>query len=146
MFLISTTFALVIGLYFARNNIVISIIVSLAYLLFVLWRFGKKRFAVCLALFGVGVLIPRIPLPSNNGPSFTGIVIDVRDNYYVFQSKFERYYVYSAENDFEIGDKLTLNGNVHDVKFETFESQFNFKEYLSNKGVEKELTGIFENT
>ena len=140
MFLICTTFALVIGLYFARNNIVISIIVSLAYLLFVLWRFGKKRFAVCLALFGVGVLIPRIPLPSNNGPSFSGIVIDVRDNYYIFQSKFERYYVYSAENDFEIGDKLTLNGNVHDVKFETFESQFNFKEYLSNKGVEKELT------
>ena len=140
MFLLCTTFALVIGLYFARNNLVISIIVSLAYLLFVLWRFGKKKFVIILAFFGLGVLIPRIPWPTNSGPNYGGIVIDARDNYYIFQSKFERYYVYSPESDFEIGDRLTLSGFVQDIKFDTFESQFNFKNYLHNKGIDQQLT------
>ena len=140
MFLLCTTLSLVLGLYFARNNTVISILISTIYLLFVLWRFGRKKFVIILAFFGIGVLIPRIPWPSNSGPSYGGIVIDARDNYYIFQSRFERYYVYSADNDFEIGDHLTLNGKVEDIKFETFESQFNFKEYLHNKGTDKQLT------
>ena len=139
MFLLCTTFSLVLGLYFSRNNVVISILISLAYLIFILFRYGKKRFVIVLALFGVGVLIPNIPLPTNSGPQYSGIVIDVRDNYYLFQSKFERYYVYAEENDFEIGDHLVIKGETKEFITTTYESRFDFKKYLNNKGTTKEL-------
>ena len=139
MFLLCTTFALVLGLYFARNNLVISIIISLAFLVFVLYRFGKKKLVIALVFFGIGVFIPRIPVSINSGPEYKGIVIDARDNYYLFQSKFERYYVYSEDNDFEIGDRLVLKAKVCDLKITTYESRFDFSAYLRNKGITKEL-------
>ena len=139
MFLFSTTLSLVLGLYFARNNLVISILISIAYLAFILWRFGKKKFLIVAALFGIGVLLPRVTFKPNSGPDYGGIVIDARDNYYLFQSKFERYYVYSKDNDFEIGDRLILKADVTPLKSTSYESQFDFKEYLRNKGITKEL-------
>ncbi len=139
MFLLCTTLSLVLGVYFARNNLVISILISVAYLAFILWRFGKKKLLIVAALFGIGVLIPRVTLPSNNGPDYGGIVIDAWDNYYLFQSKFERYYVYSKDNDFEIGDRLVIKGEVKEFKSTSYESQFDFKSYLRNKGTTKEL-------
>ena len=139
MFLLCTTLSLVLGLYFARNNIVISILICLIYFGFVLWRFGKKKFIVFASFFVIGIFIPKIPLPVNEGPEYKGYVIDARDNYYIFQSKFEKYYVYSKENEFEVGDKLVLNGKTQNLKFNTYESQFDFKQYLNNKGVTKQL-------
>ena len=140
MFLLCTTFSLVLGLYFARNNLVISILISVCYLAFILWRFGRKKFIIVAALFGIGVLIPRVTFKPNSGPDYGGIVIDARDNYYLFQSKFERYYVYSKDNDFEIGDRLVLKGEVKDYKTTSYESQFDFKSYLLNKGITKEIS------
>ena len=134
-----TALSLVIGLYFARYNLVVSILISIAYFVFVLWKYGKKKVVVFIAFFAIGVFIPRVTFASNNGPDYGGIVIDARDNYYIFQSKFERYYVYSKGNDFEIGDQLVIEGGVKEIKQNTFESQFNFKSYLFNRGVGKEL-------
>ena len=139
MFLLTLTFALVLGLYFLRNNIVVSILISVAYLIFVLYRFGKKKFVLFISFFGLGVLVPLIPLPTNTGPDYGGIVIDARDNYYIFQSGLERYYVYSEGNDFEIGDRLTINGTSEPLKITNYESRFDFKKYLHNKGVSKQI-------
>ena len=139
MFFFSTTLSLVIGLYFSRNNIVISILISLTYLLFILFRFGKKRFLIVALMFGVGVLTPSLKPKSTTGPDYGGIVVDARDNYYIFESKFQKYYVYAEENDFEIGDRLVLKGQVRDLKINTIESQFDFKSYLENKGTTKEI-------
>ena len=139
MFLLCTTFSLVLGLYFARNNIVISILITIAYFIFILYRFGKRKLIIVVALFSVGVVVQRLPLPKNEGPTYSGIVIDARDNYYLFQSKFERYYVYSKSNDFEIGDRLVLKGEVIPFKSTTYESRFDFGKYLKNKGITTEL-------
>lgn len=139
MSLLVTTFSLILGLYFSRGNLVVSILVSIAYFVFILWRFGKKKFIVFLMVFGVGVLIPNISLPINNGPDYGGIVIDARDNYIIFESKLQKYYVSAPENDFEIGDYLVIKGRVNELKFNTFESQFNFSEYLRNKGAQREI-------
>ena len=133
-----TTFSLVLGLYFLRGNVVLSIIISIAYFGFILYRFGKKKFFIFAAMFVVGALFPRIPFPAQNGP-YSGFVIEARENYVIFQAGFDRYYVSSKENDFELGDYLVLDGSVNEIKFTTYESQFNFKDYLKNKGVDKEL-------
>ena len=145
MFLLSTTFALVLGLYFGRNNIVISVLVSLAYLCFVLYRFGKRKFLIVILLFGLGIIVPKITFAPSKGPDYGGYVIDVRDNYYLFESKLNRYYVYAKDNEFEVGDRLIIKGKVTDFKFNTYESQFDFKQYLKNKGVTKELVAYETN-
>lgn len=89
-------------------------------------------------MFAIGVLLPRIPFPSQTGP-YSGFVVEARENYVIFQAGFDRYYVSSRENDFEMGDYLVVEGSVNEIKFTTYESRFNFKDYLSNKGVDKEL-------
>ena len=134
-----TTLSLVLGLYFARNNIVISILISCAFLFFVLWRFGRKKFIVFITIFVIGVFIPKIAFPRNNNTDYGGFVIEARDNYYIFQSRFERYYVASTENSFERGDYLVLKGREQQFKFPSFESQFDFGSYLRNKGAKKEI-------
>ena len=139
MFILCTTFGLVLGLYFARTNLVISIVISLAYLVFVLLRFGKGRFVLVVTLFGIGILIQHIPIKMTPRDQYIGYVIDARDNYYLFQTKFERYYVSSKDNTYEIGDKLVLKGEVKPLKITTYESRFDFGQYLNNKGVTREL-------
>ena len=133
-----TTFSLVLGLYFLRSNIVLSIIISIAYLGFLLFRFGKKKFILFAAMFTIGVLFPRIPFPTQTG-TYSGFVVEARSNYIIYQAGFERYYVASEANDFELGDYLVCEGDTSEIKFTTYESRFDFGEYLANKGVEKEL-------
>ena len=133
-----TTFSLVLGLYFLRGNIIFSIIVSIAYLAFLLFRFGKKKFVLFISMFAIGILIPRIPFQPKQSP-YSGFVVEARDNYIIYQSGFEKFYVSSKENDFEVGDYLVIEGYSSEIRFTTYESQFNFKEYLSNKGADEEL-------
>ena len=139
MSLFCTTFSLILGLYFLRNNLIFSILICLSYFLFILWRFSKRKLFIFLAFFGIGVFIPKVTLPINNGPEYRGYVIEARDNYFIFQSKFDKYYVKSIDNDFEIGDHLIIKGRDQEIKFATFESQFDFKTYLKNKGAQREL-------
>lgn len=138
MSFLCTTFSLVLGLYFLRGNIVFSIIVSIAYLTFLFFRFGKKKFVLFISMFAIGAIIPRIPFPSQSG-TYSGFVVEARENYVIYQAGFDRYYVSSKENDFELGDYLVCEGSTSEINFTTYESRFDFKEYLANKGVEKEL-------
>lgn len=138
MSFLCTTFSLVLGLYFWRSNIVVSILISLAYLIFLFLRFGKKKFWLFLAFFAVGVVVPKIPIYDNNGP-YSGMVIEARDNYVIFESKLTKYYVSCQDNDFEVGDYLVIEGNSFAIKFTNYESRFDFKNYLHNKGIDKEL-------
>ena len=139
MSLLVTTFSLILGLYFLRGNIVFSILISVAFFIYILWKFGKRKLILVTVFFGLGVLIPRIALPINQTDTYGGIVVDARDNYIIFQSKLEKYYVKSTENDFEVGDHLVVKGKVKEIEFATFESQFDFKTYLENKGAHDQL-------
>ena len=138
MSIFCTTLALVLGLYFLRSNVALSIIVTVLYLGFLLFRFGKKKFILFIAVFTIGVLIPRIPFPVQNAP-YSGFVVDARDNYIIYQANFEKYYVYQEENDYEVGDYLVIDGYSISLDMTSYESRFDFKEYLNNKGVTKEI-------
>lgn len=132
------TISLVLGLYFSRGNLVFSIIVSIAYLSFCLYRFGRKKIILFVSMFAIGIIVPIIPFSSQSG-TYSGFVVEARENYILFQAGFDKYYVSSEENDFELGDYLVIEGSSQDIRFNTYESRFDFKEYLSNKGVEEEI-------
>ena len=136
-----TTLSLILGLYFFRNNIVFSIIISLIYIVFIFFRFNKKFASLLLIVFIGGVAIGHLNIEYNNAEqTYQGMVVEVKSNYFIFQSHFEKFYVYEENTDKEFGDFLTIKAKPSEYKITTYESRFNFKEYLANKGVRRSLT------
>lgn len=141
MRVLCTTISLVLGLYFLRNNIALSIVISLIYLIFIFIRFNKKFAFMLLIVFIGGAVVGNLNLEyTNSEDTYQGMIIEVKENYFLFQSHFERYYVYEEETDKEVGDFLTIYSKVTELKITTYESQFNFKSYLKDKGVKRTLT------
>ena len=142
MILFFSLIAFIIGLYFFRNNIIVSVIISLIFLCFIIIRLRRKKktLAITLISFGLGLAIPNIPFGSLGSYEHEGIVIESKENYYIFYSKFEKYYVYEERNSKEIGDYLIILSKSEDIKSTTYESQFSFDSYLKDKGVTKSLS------
>ena len=135
-----TTISLILGLYFLRNNVVLSIIISLIYLVFIFIRFNKKYALFLTFVFISGAILGNLNLEYNNSENtYQGMVVEVKRNYFIFQSHFEKYYVYDENTTQEIGDFLTIYSTPKDVKFTNYESQFDFKSYLKDKGVKRSL-------
>lgn len=145
MILFFSFLGLVVGLYFFRNNIVLSLIVSLAFVTIVLIRFkGEKRKAVILIpfiTFFYGCVSSQIPIISSaiNHQSYCGFVIESKENYFLFQSGLQRFYVYEEGNYREVGDILNIKSEPTKIEMTTYESQFSFVEYLSQKGITQSL-------
>ena len=135
-----TTISFILGLYFLRNNVVLSIIISLIYLVFIFVRFSKKYAFITLTIFIGGAILGNLNIEYNPvDNTYQGMVVEVKENYFIFQSHFEKYYVYEKNTDKEIGDFLTIVSTPKDVNFTTYESQFDFNSYLKDKGVKRSL-------
>ncbi len=140
MSLLFVTISFVLGLYFLRNNLVFSIIISLVYVVFIFIRFPKKKACLFLLVFAGGALLGNINLEYNNDENvYQGMVVDVKENYFIFQSRFEKFYVYEEATTKEFGDFLTIKAQPTDFKSTTYESQFSFADYLKDKGVKRSL-------
>ena len=126
-----------LGLSWKYSWIVLGI-VALATLIFLLLRFNKKVFLLgsCAFFIGFGVSYVNV---SFNKKIYTGVVVEAKDNYIIFESSFEKLYVYEKGNKYEIGDILSIEGKKEELDFSVIESQFNFKNYLNKKGIYKEL-------
>ena len=61
------------------------------------------------------------------------MVVEVKDNYYVFSSSLEKMYIYEPNHSHEIGDVLLISGEKKELDFVTLESEFDFKDYLNRK-------------
>lgn len=88
------------------------------------------------SLLGVGLSFIR---PTFTKERYRLLVTEVKDNYYIGSSSFEKLYVYEKEHDHEIGDVLLITGYKKELDFVTLESEFDFKNYLNSKGVYSEL-------
>lgn len=117
---------------------VLGIIESLILLIFIFIRFNKKiaLFSLLFVLSGVGLSFIR---PSFNKSVYQSVIIEVKENYYIASSTFEKFYIYEKDHSHEVGDILLLNGEKSDLSFNKIESSFDFKEYLYNKGIYQEF-------
>lgn len=77
--------------------------------------------------------------PNFNKSEYNGVVEEVKENYFIFNSTLEKLYVYQKDHPYEIGDFLAIKGNKVPLEFTTLESNFNFQEYLNNKGVYSQI-------
>lgn len=96
----------------------------------------------CLGLFSgllLGVLTRVGPLPFS--PK-VGIVVRSSDNYYLFLTLFDKFYVSSRGHPYEVGDVLKISGQISPLRFTTYESRFDFASYLTDLGVKGEIIPI----
>ena len=130
----------ILGLIFFRGNIVLNVAFLLLFIAFLIYRLRDKRIWACLLFISVGLVLPKIPLTyTSNDNSYAGFVIESKENYFLFQSHFEKFYVYEKENEREIGDYLVIEGYSYELNMTSYESRFNFSSYLNDKGIRREL-------
>ena len=68
------------------------------------------------------------------------MVRERRTTWMMVDHRFQRYYVQvNPEDDVDVGDLITLAGTVHDLQMTTYESTFNFKDYLTSRGMDQEI-------
>ncbi|MCD8204397.1 MAG: MBL fold metallo-hydrolase [Coprobacillus sp.] len=119
------------------------IFIPIAILLFIylLRKYHKKiaLISMCVLSLGVGYSFLDINITSSDN-TYSGVVIESKDNYFIFYTGLERLYVSNYGNTYEVGDILSLTGEKEDLHFITLESEFDFEDYLSKKGVNRELT------
>ncbi len=135
---------LLTGLYLTHNLLDPFAIVTaiLAFLLFfvVFWRKKTLPFYLSAVLVGAALSFFRLPSLDSSFTHFKGIVIESKANYFVFWSNFRRYYVYEKNTLRDVGSILDIYGKNGDYGFTFYESRFNFNEYLSNKGIDQEIS------
>lgn len=100
---------------------------------------SKKVFIFTFLFFGLGLSLSFLNLIFNKS-YYRGIVYEVKENYFLFNSTGERFYVYEKNNQREVGDILEITGEKESLDFVTLESSFNFNDYLNKKGVYSSLS------
>ncbi len=133
-------FSLWIGLSIRYHPIVLIIVASLL-LIYLFKKYAKKMtlISLCVLALGVGYSFLDIDYVSKDD-TYSGVVIESKDNYFIFYTGLERLYVSSYDNSYEVGDILSISGEKSEVHFTCLESEFDFEGYLAKKGVNRSLT------
>lgn len=104
----------------------------------------RKRGKIGMITMGAALLIgfvlgiPKTKARTDYG-IYEGIIIENRENYFLFDSGFHRYYVYERDCEREEGDFLAITGKATPLKMTSYEGYFSFESYLNKKGVDYEL-------
>ena len=119
------------------NKPIISLI--LGFFLFFLIRKNYSKKMVILSMFIISFFLLRTIIYKINLFTNYGIVVSSKSNYFIFYNGFSKYYVSSLEHSYEVFDIVYIVGKVKDYGFTTYESQFDFNNYLKNSFVFKEI-------
>ena len=103
----------------------------------------KKKEAlwyVIALLLGAGIGLTLSLLPVLEGKrTIVGVVTKTSENYFIVLSFQGRYYVSAEEHLYEVGDWVSVSGTFKPFVRTTYESRFDFGEYLSFLGVRSEV-------
>ena len=128
--------SLLLGITLKTSYLVIGLVSLLFFSFLFFKRKIKKGIVIYLSIFllGFGISFINITYPKDK-TEYVGMVYQVKDNYFLFNSGGEKLYCYEKDHTYEIGDVITINGYKEDLDFVVLESGFDFNQYLINKGV-----------
>ena len=123
-----------LGIAFKKAYIAIGIVIFFVLLKTILSK-NKKMSIAIFGIFLLGIGVSLLPPPSYNLSSRVGIVYETKDNYFLLSSRGEKLYCYEIETKREIGDIVEIKGVKEKLDFVSLESEFDFTNYLNNKGI-----------
>ncbi len=124
------------------NTIFIGITLSIIALIpiFRKFRADKKFLIICFLLFILSLIFGLVDFSSFQNPNnFTGLVIKKSDSYFVIFDGLERIYVKSDDLNIGLFDIIQVNGNFSNITSNSIESEFDFKNYLENQGITRQI-------
>ncbi len=124
------------------NTIFIGITLSIITLIpiFRKFRADKKFLIICFHLFILSLIFGLVDFRSIQNPNnFTGLVIKKSDSYFVIFDGLERIYVKSDDLNIGLFDIIQVNGNFSNITSNSIESEFDFKNYLENQGITRQI-------
>ena len=124
------------------NTIFIGITLSIIALIpiFRKFRADKKFLIICFLLFILSLIFGLVDFRSFQNPNnFTGLVIKKSDSYFVIFDGLERIYVKSDDLNIGLFDIIQVNGNFSNITSNSIESEFDFKNYLENQGITRQI-------
>lgn len=128
-----------LGFYAKKPPFIYLLLIAIPFLIL----FLKKGVlpTLCFGLFlGLGILLMSLKnLAPLGEATYSGMVVEAKANYFIFQSGFHRFYVYEKDCTRELGDFLTIRGKVVPFEMTEYESRFSFSEYLGKLGVSQSL-------
>ena len=131
---------ILIGLNIGRVNIIISSIIAILFTIFMFYKYPKKTTIIYPLIILLSFIIQNIPIIYNQSDYlYKGIVVESKNNYFIFCSGLEKFYVYQKNNSYEVGDILVINSKPFIIEMTNYESRFDFKNYLFNKGITRSL-------
>lgn len=127
-------YCILLGLYFFKPYLSL-IYITILFIYLIIKKNKKKLLLLVFSLFCFLFSFIQINKPYKEDGNYYGVVLDVSENYYIFSSELKKYYVYEKNCEKEIGDILKLEGNISELSFSFYESNFNFNDYLNNKNI-----------
>lgn len=126
-----------VGLIFMEMSLTFKIIIALLLLIILIRKFKIKRSLIFVAIFSIGLAFSFIPLEKKEMKNQTiyGLVLESETNYYLLKSGIHSYYVYEENNNVDALSFIKVKGNIKELSFSSIESQFDFENYLNQKGV-----------
>lgn len=94
------------------------------------------------AAFSLGAALNVLQSRGQEGSgTYSGLVVDARDSYFLLETFDGRYLVYEENSTRERFDIVTVSGVSSELRVAHYESRFSFEEYLNKKGVYHEIEG-----
>jgi competence protein ComEC len=94
-----------------------------------------------LAIASICLMTYIIKITSTFDEEGLFFVREKRATWMLVEQNFQRYYVQiNPWDDVEMGDIIKISGSVGEVRITTYESMFNFKTFLADRGVESTIT------
>ncbi len=137
MILLTLFLSLYVGICF-KSSIILGVIETILILIFLLYKKRRIPLLISITLFGLGIGVSHIKF-SHNKSVYNALVVEVKSNYYIVSSGLEKLYVYEPSHYREIGDYLSITASKEELDMSILESEFDFQNYLNNKGVYNEL-------
>lgn len=109
------------------------------FLFYFAYKRGRRYLVRCLVFFLLSFVIfivIYLLLPPLLG---VGVIVRSKENYFLVQIVFNRYYVSYQNSPYQVGDLIDINGIISDLSFTEYESRFSFTDYLLKKGVRGEI-------
>lgn len=118
----------------------IGIILFLLALFLIITRYkNKKAIVFFIVIFTSFSLKNNISIQTPKNESYTGIILNKKNSYFIFYNGLEKFYINSYDNDLKTYDIVKIKGLIKEYYFTTLESDFDFNSYLKNQNINRQI-------
>jgi len=100
-------------------------------------KLKKIKIIILLSIFLLGIIISLIDIPLLKRDEYILLIIEKKDNYFIGFDGFKKVYVSYSSSSITNFSLVKIKGSIGSISFHNLESEFDFTNYLANKGIKE---------